>query len=170
MQFFDRSTFLSLIGRTEAQFTALSRRDQAPAAYTDLLNRRHGEYSALEALLWIIRNALSDLHLAHVAAAQTAAQAVVIAERSSEIASTSQKLAAGVEPKSQILFARLLTPGDKGIPKTVFFCGTVTELAKKYPAPIVCVVVNVSRAAAELRARADNAGVSLDDFWSGKWL
>src|SRR5665213_1526299 len=153
--FLSRAELLALTGDSVDRFDWKVRSGNLPTI--EIGGRKRGKYTPLEALLMIIANNLVDAqHLAGTRAVEIASKAGPFVDRSmAKIAKTSEEYDQGVVPKADIFFAMVLNPNaDGSLPSVIPFCGTFAQLARKFPSPVQVDLVNVSRCAAELRARA----------------
>jgi hypothetical protein len=169
VRFLSRAELLSLTGDSVDRFDWKVRSGNLPTLRVD--GQKRGKYTPLEALLMIIANALSDAqHLAPTRAAEIASQAAPLVELNMrKIAQTSEQHSQGAPPKADIFFAKLLNPNADGSPPSaVRLCDTFAQIARKFPSPVQIDLVNVSRCAAEMRARASRADIDLDEFWKGE--
>lgn len=121
-------------------------------------------FSPFETFVLATFNAMVEQH--HVARERAAdictAGATLLAERWREIGETR---AAG---KSELLFGRVTVPGTReqgGGPRPVF--GTLEEIAAEHgDAAMTIITVSVSRVASQIRARAAEHEIDIEQFWA----
>jgi hypothetical protein len=157
-------------------FKSLQRRDQLPTMADE--HKEAKGWSPTESMLLNIANQIaggpaSSRELARDIAASCFGP---IYERYVEIAESSEQLAEGKTPKSEILAGAFTLPPNVKVPKAergrglaadlIIFAGTFAEIAERYPSALQFVGVNVSRVAAGMRLRAQKFGIDLGDYWS----
>jgi hypothetical protein len=128
----------------------------------------HG-WSPWAALALIAALALADRYqLSRTRAAEIARNVVVATRHWRDICATSRQVVEGREPERDILLASLDRPDirpTKTMPDPTADVGTLEELAARYPTATGLIAVSVTRCAAQMRERAEKAGIDILNFW-----
>jgi hypothetical protein len=170
---FGRDALCKLVGLEVEGLNSLRRRGQMPSVPNLGLDEKavnEGGYDAFSALLLILALTFTDrFEVSRNRACELAGSAAgVLDKRWTEICRSSLDLAEGRRPAAHILFAVIEGSIPKGRHKikSIPFCGTAAEMSAAHPDATNIIAISVSECAAEMRQRAREHQIALEEFWA----
>lgn len=158
-----REKWLLLSGLELNAYKALQSRHQLPFV---LGPAAHDAYDPLGVLMMVLANEFADQGFNRTRAGTLGAHGYAVGEHWADVARTSEAMHRGRKAPEELFLAIFESTGPQ---RGEAFCGTLTEIAKKFPNPARIALVNVTRAAVKIREQAAKHKIDLDayDFWTG---